>query len=248
MQEAELGALPARKPFLERNAERAMGLVIAVAEAAIRRTAQGRRVYFDPGSFAWAGALQARWRASRAELDDVLAERDRLPTFQDVSEEQRSITRDAGWKVYVFSVFGAPIERNARRCPETARMLAGIPGLRNAMFSILSPGKRIPPHRGVYAGLLRYHLALKVPADAASCEITVDGEKRTWAEGATLVFDDSFTHSVRNDTAEERVVLFADFVRPLPWPMSWMNRAVLAMLARSPLFTRPLEKFEKGEL
>jgi len=248
MRPAELEAPPERKPCLERNAERAMGLAIAAAEALIRRTADGRRVYFDPASFGWAAALEAGWRESRAELDQVLAERDRIPTFQEVSEEQRSITRDAGWKANVFTVFGHPIERNAQRCPATARLLAGIPGLRNAMFSILSPGKRIPEHRGVYAGLLRYHLALKVPADAASCELTVGGEKRTWREGATLVFDDSYPHSVRNDTTEERVVLFADFVRPLPWPLSWMNRAVLAMLARSPLFTRPLEKFERGEL
>lgn len=248
MQEAGLRAPPARKPFLERNSERAMGLVIVAAEAIIRRTANGRRAYFDPGSFAWTAALEAGWRASRAELDQVLAERERLPTFQQVSEEQRSITHDAGWKVYVFSVFGHPIDRHAQRCPATARLLAGIPGLRNSMFSILSPGKHIPPHRGVYAGLLRYHLALKVPGDSASCEITVAGEKRTWREGATLLFDDSYPHSVRNDTDQERVVLFADFVRPLPWPLSWMNTAVLALLARSPLFTRPLEKFERGEL
>lgn len=225
-----------------------MMLVIMVADAVIRRTADGRRAYFDPASMGWPAILEAGWRESRAELDEVLAERDRIPPFQVVSEEQYAVTRDEGWRVFVFSVFGHPIERNARRCPATARLLAAIPELRNAMFSILAPGKQIPEHRGIYAGLLRYHLGLKVPADAASCEITVAREKRTWREGATLIFDDSFPHSVRNDTPEERVVLFADFVRPLPWPVSWMNRMVLAMLAHSPLFTRPLEKFERGEL
>lgn len=237
-----------RKPFLERNAERVMAVAIMAAEFVIRRTADGRRAYFDAAIFPWAAGLEAVWRESRAELDQVLAERDRIPPFQVVSEEQYSITNDAGWRVYVLSVFGHPIERNVARCPATARLIAGIPDLRNAMFSILAPGKQIPAHRGVYAGLLRYHLGLKVPADAASCEITVAGEKRSWREGATLIFDDSWPHSVRNDTPEERVVLFADFVRPLPWPVSWMNRGVLAMLARSALFTRPLEKFERGEL
>jgi hypothetical protein len=53
---------------------------------------------------------------------------------------------------------------------------------------------------------------------------------------------------VRNDTDEERVVLFADFVRPLPGALGTANRAMLALLAHSPLFRRPLEKFERGEL
>ena len=31
------------------------------------------------------------------------------------------------------------------------------------MFSILAPGKRIPPHDGPYKGVLRYHLGLDGP-------------------------------------------------------------------------------------
>jgi len=248
MDDAGLAWTPPRKPFLERNAERAMMLVILAAETLIRRTREGRRLYFDPAAFAWTPALEAGWRESRAELEALLADRDRIPAFEEVSEEQRAITRDRRWRVYVLSVYGQFIGRQAERCPATTRLLRGIPGLRNSMFSILAPGKAIPEHRGIYAGLLRYHLGLVVPRDAQACTITVGGERRTWREGATMIFDDSFPHSVANDTGEERVVLFADFDRPLPWPLSWMNRAVLSLLGRSPLFQRPLEKFERGEL
>jgi beta-hydroxylase len=225
-----------------------MLLAILAVETLIRRTDAGRRVYFDPAALPWTATLEAGWRECRTELDTVLSDRERIPAFQDVSEEQHSLTRDQRWKVYVFSVYGHLIERQAARCPATTTLLRSIPGLRNAMFSILAPGKAIPEHRGIYAGLLRYHLALKVPAAAQGCSVTVAGERRTWREGATLIFDDSFPHSVRNDTAEERVVLLADFVRPLPWPLSWMNCAVLALLGHSPLFKRPLEKLERGEL
>src|SRR4051812_31569052 len=34
-----------------------------------------------------------------------------------------------------------------------------------AMFSVLLPHKHIPPHRGPWKGVLRYHLALRTPAD-----------------------------------------------------------------------------------
>lgn len=228
---------------------RALGLAIATAEAAIRRFSRdGRRAYFDTADFAWAARLEEHWREIRGELDAVLAGREPIPPFHVVSEEQRSITDDDRWRVFVFRVFGTPVERNCRRCPRTAALLAEIPGLRNAMFSILAPRKVIPEHRGIYCGLLRYHLALKVPADGASCRLWVAGEARGWEEGRTLIFDDAYPHSVRNDTGEERVVLFADFERPLPGPLAPANRAFLALLARLPLFREPLAKFERGEL
>jgi ornithine lipid ester-linked acyl 2-hydroxylase len=236
-------------PFLERNLARALTLALMLGETIIRRTARdGRRVFFDAAQMPWTAAIESHWREVRAELDGVLVDRDRIPTFQEVSRHQESITNDQGWKTFVLFVYGTAIERNCRRCPRTAGLLRGIPGLRNAMFSILAPGKHIPEHRGPYNGLLRYHLALKVPSDAARCVLTVNGEERLWVEGGTLVFDDSYSHSVRNDTAEDRVVLFADFVRPLPQPLALMNRGLLAALGRSTLFREPLAAFERGEL
>lgn len=248
MDEARAGLAPPRKPFAERNYERLVMLGVLGGEALIRRTRDGHRPFFEAGAFPWVATLEEGWREMRSELDALLEDRARLPRFQDVSEEQRAITSDDGWRVFVFRVFGETVQRNAVRCPRTHALLEAIPGLRNAMFSVLAPGKSIPPHRGVYAGLLRHHLALKVPRDAASCRIRVGGEERAWQEGRTLIFDDSFEHSVRNDTGEERVVLFTDFVRPLPAPLAPVNAAVLAAIARLELFRRPLERLERGEL
>jgi beta-hydroxylase len=221
---------------------------LRVAEALIRHaTRDGARAYFDASAFGWTVPLEAAWRDIRAELDAVLADRDRIPAFEDISEEQRAITNDGRWKVFVFFVFGTPVRGNCDRCPHTSGLLRGIPGLRNAMYSILAPGKRIPVHRGPYNGLLRYHLALRVPNASERCTIVVDGVRRGWQEGRTLVFDDSFPHAVDNDTDEERVLLFADFERPLPWPLARANRAVVDMLARTPLARGALERLGEGE-
>ena len=237
------------KSIADRAAERVLGILVALAESGVRRASRdGTRVFFEPVLFPWTAILEGGWRDIVQELDRVLAARERIPSFQDVSEEQRSITDDDRWKVFVFYVFGTAIEKNCRSCPKTARLLRAIPGLRNAMFSILSPRKRIPEHRGIYNGLLRYHLALKVPGPEASCAITVNGVSRSWREGRTLIFDDTFPHAVRNDTDGERIVLFADFERPLPWPLVPLNRAVLALIARTPLATRPIERFDRGEI
>ena len=35
-----------------------------------------------------------------------------------------------------------------------------------------------------------------------------------------------------------RVVLFCDIVRPLRWPLSWLNRLIITSVARSPFIKR----------
>ena len=233
----------------QRISGRAMRDVIRLGEGLIRHAARdGRRAYFDMAQFPWNRRFELEWSDIRAELDTVLRERAGIHPFQVVSEEQHTVTTDDKWRVFMFYIYGTPIEASCRRCPRTAELLATIPGLRNAMFSILAPGKRIPPHRGVYNGLLRMHLALKVPVPGDTCVIEVAGEERHWTEGRTLVFDDTLLHSVNNDTDQERVVLFADFERPLAWPLAAINKALIAYIGTSPLFRVPLEKFQRGEL
>ncbi len=111
------------------------------------------------------------------------------------------------------------------------------------MFSILSPQTNIPVHRGPYKGLIRYHLALKIPK-IGDCYIDVGGEKRNWEEGKSLFIDDSFIHSVVNNTDETRVVLFADFKRPLPWPLSWLNALVIYFISLTELAREPKTKLQ----
>jgi beta-hydroxylase len=103
----------------------------------------------------------------------------------------------------------------------------------SAMFSILAGNKRLPPHRGPYKGVLRYHLGLKVP-QPDRCGIRVREQVARWEEGKELIFDDTYEHEAWNDGAEPRVVLFVDFLRPLPFPLSTVNRAVIRVISKSP--------------
>jgi aspartyl/asparaginyl beta-hydroxylase (cupin superfamily) len=194
----------------------------------------GDRAFFDVDDFPWVRRVEARWPAIRAELDDVLRDVELLPNFQDISTDQRKLTQDDRWKTFFLYGYGFRVDEHLARCPETARALAEIPGLKTAMFSIFAPHKRIPPHGGPYKGVLRYHLALRVPEPAGSCGITVRGETRHWDEGSSLVFDDVWQHEAWNDTDGTRVVLFVDFVRPLRAPASWLNALVLKAIAYSP--------------
>ncbi len=83
------------------------------------------------------------------------------------------------------------------------------------MFSILSPGTIIKPHRGAYRGALRCHLGLSCPTKEEGCVLTVSGEQHGWEDGKCLVWDDTYVHEVQNNTNKDRVILFMDINRPI---------------------------------
>ncbi|HEX9505797.1 MAG TPA: aspartyl/asparaginyl beta-hydroxylase domain-containing protein [Acidimicrobiia bacterium] len=205
-----------------------------VNRAIARQSLLPDRRFYDPAEFPWVRHLEANWKVIRAELDQVLTYRDALPNFQEISTDQYNLTDDDRWKTYFFWGYGFRSDANCARCPETARLVESIPGMETAMFSILSPHKRIPPHDGPYKGVLRYHLGLTIPDADDHVGIKVGGEVAHWREGGSLLFDDTFEHEAWNDTDETRVVLFVDVVRPLREPMKTFNALVIKAIAFSP--------------
>ena len=195
----------------------------------------GDKTFFDPEAFPWAAGIESQWKSIRKELDTLMVRRDEIPNFQDVSKAQRVLTKGDEWKTFFFYSFGHKNKENCARCPETVRLLNGIPGMKTGMFSILSPRKHIPPHRGPYKGVLRYHLGLIIPGPEGSCRIRVGSDVRGWKEGKSMIFDDSNEHEVWNDNDSYRVVLFVDFVRPTIFPLSMVNRTIIWARGRYPL-------------
>jgi beta-hydroxylase len=194
----------------------------------------GDHAFFDNRDFPWIGRVEADWRKVRAELDALIPYMAHMPNFQDLSPTQLNLSRDDGWKTYFFYAYGVKAIGNCRRCPETARLLRSMPGMKTAFFSILAPGKHLPPHRGPYKGVLRLHLGLLIPEPAEKCGIRVGTETRHWQEGKVIVFDDTFDHEAWNDTDKTRVVLFVDIMRPMRFPANLLNSAMTWMIALSP--------------
>jgi ornithine lipid ester-linked acyl 2-hydroxylase len=222
--------------------ERTVELTIALGERLLapveqfigKRSLVGEATFFENDLFPWIAQVEANWTTIRGELEEVLEDREALPNFQDISQDQLEITDDDRWKTFFLYGYGFEAKLGVEMCPRTAELMRQIPGMTTAMFSILSPGKHILDHRGPYKGVLRYHLGLIVPHDAPACRIRVGGDIRHWEEGESMVFDDTYNHEVWNDTDETRVVLFVDLLRPLPEPESLINRAIVKAIGYSP--------------
>ncbi len=190
--------------------------------------------FHDTDEYPWIGRIESNWRIILDELQLIMTYQDRLPNFQDISQDQVSITQDQRWKTFFLYGYGYKAEDNCRSCPQTTKLVEAVPNLLTAFFSILAPGKHIPPHRGPYKGILRYHLGLIVPEPVEQCRIRVGDEVRSWERGKSLLFDDTFEHEVWNDTPGTRVVLFVDVIRELPFPASLVNKLVINLIRWSP--------------
>lgn len=207
----------------------------------------GNPCVYDNRLFPWVAGIESNWSTIRGELDRVLARRNELPNVQDITVDARAITTDGGWKIFLLVAYGIKSESNIALCPETWQIVQGIPELKTAMFSIFEPGKRLPPHRGPYNGVLRLHLGLLVPQHDGNLGIRIGSEKRSWDEGSVLIFDDAYEHEAWNETGEPRVVLFVDFEKPLRFPVDIINRILLRLAMLTPYLREGNENLRRWE-
>jgi beta-hydroxylase len=190
--------------------------------------------------FPWVPELEAAWRDIRAELEAVLTQPDDIPTFHQISPDQQKISKGNNWKTFGFYVYGHRVDDNCARCPKTAAALERLPGMRSAMFSILAPRYHIPPHKGPTNAVVRAHLGLIVPRESDKVWIRVGDQIIHWKEGEVVLFDDSYDHEVRNDTDEQRAVLFIDIDRPMDRLGTLVNGIIVRLISASTYVQQPL--------
>ena len=239
------GIKPMGRPSLVARAF--MRIVAAVERLNLKCSKVGNPPIYDNAVFPWAKAIEAEWRTIRAELDRVLTRKDDLPGFHELSTDVSTISQDRGWKTFFLCGYGFKSDNNIKQCPETWRICRKIPGLITVMFSILEPGKHLPPHRGPYNGVLRLHLGLIVPEPRDQLGIRVENEIYRWQEGEAVIFDDAYEHEAWNNTPHTRVVLFVDFIKPTRFPARFLNWLMLNLAVFTPFIREGMDNQKAWE-
>jgi len=190
--------------------------------------------YFERSLFPWIDALEAETGAIRAELMRLLPSasgRERVFTSDELERAHlRNAQSAPSWDGYYFYRHGERRADNCTACPDTSRALDSLPLSRvrahgpECLFSLLSAGTHLLPHRGVTNTRLVGHLPLVVPED---CALNVGGEVHPWQEGRVVVFDDTYEHEAWNRSRELRVVLIFDLWNP---HLTEVERAAIAEL------------------
>lgn len=167
--------------------------------------------------FPWLHQLESNWEAIRAELLSFVKNGAGMCNVHTTGGDE--LNKESKWKLAMILGYGKPIDEVKTSFPVTLSILAKLPEVQNAAFSLLKAGGSIPPHRGSTASILRYHLALVVPDGGKHSWLTVDGVNIPWGEGQGILFDDTFEHSARNGAGKDRVVLIVDIFRPNLGPL-----------------------------
>ncbi|CDG34411.1 Aspartyl/Asparaginyl beta-hydroxylase [Parasaccharibacter apium] len=191
----------------------------------------------DNGLFPWAVALEKAAPLMQKEFQAIMAEREKIPPLRDLSPDHERIAPDSRWKSFFLYGYGIPVPENCAKAPVTAQLVAGIPGLCSALFSVLEPGGEIPPHKGVTKGMLNAHQGLGVPRDRDNCWIKVADHTLHWDDGRLFIFDDTYRHTVQNNTDEVRGILFIQFERPTRG-LGWLMQRIFLGGVKKSAFVR----------
>ncbi len=217
----------------------------AAFERLIARTPTGRTEFFDPAQFPWIPGVEARADEIKEELDGLLSRVDQLPNFQDIQEEQRMLTQDDRWKVFLFYGYGVPCRWQLPTLSAHRRDRRIDPGNDDGDVLGAAPAQAHPASCRTVEGCAalsprRAHAApMKQSPASASAAV-----RSTGGQGRSLVFDDTFDHEAWNDSDEIRVVLFVDVIRKLPWYLAVPNRAFIGAIRHSPFIKRALANNE----
>ncbi|HUB26355.1 MAG TPA: aspartyl/asparaginyl beta-hydroxylase domain-containing protein [Tepidisphaeraceae bacterium] len=132
-----------------------------------------------------------------------------------------------GWKRFYLKWYDDFLPSAKEICPKTVALVESIPSVHAALFALLPGNSKLGEHRDPFAGSLRYHLGLITP-NSDDCRIFVDGTPYAWRDGQAVLFDETYIHSVKNDTDKDRLILFCDVTRPIGNPVvRWFNNFVI---------------------
>ncbi|WP_129290662.1 aspartyl/asparaginyl beta-hydroxylase domain-containing protein [Streptomyces sp. N1] len=184
------------------------------------------RVILPQKVFPAARELEERFPALRAEIDALLEKRT-IPAYG-AFDPVRAAQVSEDWKLYYAYMYGQSNELARDEVPTLLSFAQSRPEVVNAFVSILDPGVELPPHKDPYAGVLRYHLGVRVPRENPP-HIRLDQDRHTWKEGEGRVLDVSVEHEVVNTSEEPRVVVIIDFRRPMGFFASALNRYMLRL-------------------
>lgn len=179
-------------------------------------------------SLPWTQTFRDNWHRIRDEYFHYCHNVRAPHVYEDIDTIQSSTCdRDRRWHVVFLKAFNKETQL-VSHFPQTMALIRHVPTCTLAFFSVLKPRAYLQPHRGIYAGVHRYHLALQVPDDGQSF-LTIDGRNIHWKEGDDILFDDMYEHSAQNlSWSQDRVVLFMDIKRQFQsYILNWLNDRIV---------------------
>lgn len=185
--------------------------------------------------FPGAGEFTDNWQALREEVLQLIDTIQEVPRFHELMPEQYKLSShgEKEWRMFILRAYGLDISENMRRCPTLARLVRDNDTIKSASVSFLAPGKKVPTHTGPFRGITRFYMGLQVPLNEdgePGVTLTIDKQSYKLGNGEALLWDDTYPHSVENNTDEWRVALLLDVYRAnMPGPLRAFTNTIIGL-------------------
>lgn len=169
------------------------------------------RHFIETESFPELKIIEDNWEVIREEAlalyeNGLISAKDDLPAS--------SFYKNNRWTSFYLKSYNHSIPSAYDLAPKTMALIEQVPSMRLALFACLNPGKKISNHHDPFAFTLRYSLGLSTP-NSDDSGLIVNGEDYKWADGESILFDETYLHSAYNNSDKPRIILMTDIERPL---------------------------------
>lgn len=168
----------------------------------------------------------------------ILKEFENIKTekFNKISEKTApdKYFKDSNWNVFILFTYNCFMDKNINLCKNTFNILKKYKCIKTAMFSVLPPNSKMEFHRGPFKGVIRCLYKLKLECNDGSVGLQIKNTTFDWKNTSCIIFDDTLIHKAWNFTSGNRVVLFLDIERELPFPLNIINKFVIFLIHKNP--------------
>ncbi len=185
--------------------------------------------------FPRAEEFTSNWEVVREEVMQLIDDIQSVPRFHELMPEQYKLSAhgEKEWRMFILRAYGLDIRENMQRCPTLARLVRANDDIKSASVSFLAPGKKVPTHTGPFRGITRFYMGLQVPLNEQGepgVTLTIDNQAYKLGNGDALLWDDTYPHSVENNTDEWRIALLLDVYRAnMPGPLRAFTNTIIGM-------------------
>lgn len=181
--------------------------------------------FYQPNDYPWAQHVLKNKEVIITEFKEALQNKELFdPYFNYLFS-----TTDGGWKTVGLKFWSINNYKNQKYFPQITKIINEVPGLISASFSKLEANSEIIPHNGDSNGFYRCHFGIEIPGQLPECGFEVEGEQKSWENGALLIFCDAQYHKAWNNTNKERYIMIFDVVREEYEPQK--NKLISTVLA-----------------
>jgi beta-hydroxylase len=174
--------------------------------------------WYNSSDFYFNRIIESNFEEIRTECMQLFESGEFIPHQQSKENVYETHKLANKWDVFDLRNGNNWIEEQCNKAPYTSTLLKSFLEIQNykygkVYFSVISGNSDVLRHKAMgLTSRTRHQLCIETPPNVGidDLHLEVNQEIRAWEQGKIITFDDTFMHSVKNNTPHTRIVLIYD--------------------------------------